>query len=101
MSLYKLLANPNAVQRTVDGTFIPDDPRNADWRAYQAWLGQGNTPDPADPAPLPLTPQQVATQLINGTDAISVTLRGLIIVLANKFSITPQAAITAIVNAAN
>lgn len=98
MSAYKLL--PFGIQRTSDGAVIPPDPANRDWRDYQAWLGLGNTPDPADPAPTPLTPQQVAQALINGTDPISVTLRGLIIVLANKFSITPQAAITAIVNAA-
>lgn len=51
--------------------------------------------------PVPLTPQQVAQALINGSDPMSVTMRGLIIVLAGKFSITPAQAVTAIVNAAN
>ena len=33
--------------RDADGAFIPDDPDNADWRTYQAWLIAGNTPTPA------------------------------------------------------
>lgn len=32
--------------RTSDGAFIPNDPANRDWRAYQDWLAQGKTPDP-------------------------------------------------------
>lgn len=44
----------------VDGATIPNDPENADWAAYQAWLSDGNAPDPADPEPVvyaPLTRQ--------------------------------------------
>lgn len=44
---YKLLAS-GGVQRLADGACIPEDERNADWRAYQDWLAAGNTPDPAD-----------------------------------------------------
>jgi hypothetical protein len=29
--------------------FVPDDPGNAEWRAYQAWLAAGNTPDELEP----------------------------------------------------
>lgn len=46
---YKLLAR--GVQRLSDGAFIPDDPRNHDWRDYQAWLAKGNVPQAADPPP--------------------------------------------------
>lgn len=35
------------VQRTLDGAFIPFDPGNRDYQEYLAWLGKGNTPDPA------------------------------------------------------
>jgi hypothetical protein len=52
---YKL--NPfGGVQRLSDGAFIPEDERNADWRAYQEWLAAGNTPQAADPLPAPPPP---------------------------------------------
>jgi hypothetical protein len=60
MALYKLTRNggvvktvpaPNAIDPPII-TSIPPDPSNADYLAYQQWLADGNTPDPADPAPL-------------------------------------------------
>ncbi|MDR3495359.1 MAG: hypothetical protein P4L82_12230 [Ancalomicrobiaceae bacterium] len=39
-------SNISGVIRDVDGASIPADPANADWRAYQAWLGEGNAPAP-------------------------------------------------------
>ena len=55
---YTLIQNSSYVIRDADGATIPDDPLNADWRAYQAWLAAGNTPTPA-PAPpsIPITIQ--------------------------------------------
>ncbi len=100
MALYQLTQG-SIVIRTTDGANIPNDQRNSDWQAYLGWLALGNTPDPAPAPPIPLTPQQVATALINGTDPISVTVRGMIIMLAQKFGITNAQAVAAIVNAAN
>lgn len=41
------------ILRDEDGAVIPDDDRNADWRAYQAWLDEGNTPNPPVSPPTP------------------------------------------------
>ncbi len=48
---YKLDAA--GVVRLNDGAHIPDAPGNRDWQAYQRWLAEGNTPEPADPPPIP------------------------------------------------
>lgn len=34
----------------LDGSisFVPDEPENRDWQAYQEWLAAGNTPEPAE-----------------------------------------------------
>ena len=43
--MYRLTSN-GGVQRLADGAFIPADPANSDWKAYQAWLAN-NSPSPA------------------------------------------------------
>jgi hypothetical protein len=43
--MYQL--NGNTILRLDDGACIPRDEGNADYRAYEAWLAAGNTPDPA------------------------------------------------------
>jgi hypothetical protein len=50
---YTLTAFPETVVRDADGATIPDDPRNADWQAYQVWLADDNTPTPYTPPPEP------------------------------------------------
>lgn len=49
METYALTEDANVVQRNSDGAFIPNDPLNADWQDYQAWLAKGNEPAPYVP----------------------------------------------------
>lgn len=38
----------NIIKRLPDNAYIPNDPNNTDWQAYQAWLAAGNTPLPPE-----------------------------------------------------
>jgi len=51
------LTNPEGAETTVlrreDGAQIPMDEANPDYRAYLAWLEEGNTPEPWEPSTTP------------------------------------------------
>jgi len=56
---YKLTVT-SCVERTADKVWIPNDPANVDWQAYQAWLAEGGVPDPYTAPPPPPPPASFA-----------------------------------------
>lgn len=50
--MYKIINN-SSVMRTTDMANIPTDPDNTDYADYLIWLSEGNTPEPAEPTPIP------------------------------------------------
>lgn len=67
------LTNTDVVIRTADGASIPNDPANRDRIEYEAWLAEGNTPDPAQPVEPPTPVVDANARLDAGIDAALVT----------------------------
>ncbi len=60
--MYRLSRNPDIIIRLSDDANIPILETNRDFRKYQAWLAEGNTPAPADPIVTP-APEDTDTTL--------------------------------------
>ena len=70
---YKLKYNSEVILRLTDNTSIPADPANADYQAYLIWLGEGNTPEPADLPPAPDIDELRHTAYVAESDPIFFT----------------------------
>lgn len=81
MALYKLTTF--GVLRN-DGAQIPRDNTNRDYIAFLKWVVEGNTPDPADPEPVPPTDLENATLALQRDPVF----RALVKVLATRFGVT-------------
>ena len=68
------LNSDGSIFRVTDGALIPTNQNNADYQAYQAWVAEGNTPDPA-PTPVvvepPPSPLKVLTDLLVAKNLVS------------------------------
>lgn len=68
---YKWIRTGQSVRRLADNASIPASDENSDWRECQRWVAQGNTIQPEDPPPPPLTAdehEQIAAGALNGGD---------------------------------
>lgn len=59
------LTHSEMIRRIADDVYIPPDPANRDRQVYEAWLAEGNEPEPAEPLPEPeLTRNERLTAVI-------------------------------------
>lgn len=90
--MYRLL-DTLTVQRIGDGTCIPVDAGNADYRDYQAWRALGNVPEPA-PAADPKVAIRAAIDAIEHATGVVRVVREALMTFA-ELEATRQAALLA------
>jgi hypothetical protein len=74
------------VVREFDGASIPNDPKNRDWRKYQAWVVGGNTPDPMPVVVKPPPGDVIENGIVSDPILIAIVRR-----IAKKEGITERA----------
>ena len=62
--MYKL-TNSTSITRLADSASIPNDNANTDRAAFNQWLSEGNTPEPADPLPPPAPKQFTSLEYLD------------------------------------
>ena len=63
--MYKLQKG-GGITRLSDDAGIPNDPNNTDWKEYQQWRSEGNTPEPE------FTPEETVDKWVAGGRAAAV-----------------------------
>lgn len=80
--------NPTGISETIlrvaDQAYIPNDPGNRDRQEYEAWLAEGNTPDPPDPLPEPPPPEPVELPPVMPEDPTDAAPKGYVDQEINK-----------------
>ena len=72
--MYKL--TKSSITRLSDNASIPFAVGNTDFDAYQVWLSEGNTPEPADIPPPPTYQELRAAEYPPHTDYLDAIVKG-------------------------
>lgn len=82
MAKYKLVKDYDldevvSIKDTEIGHSIPLAPGNRHYQEYLEWVSEGNTPDPADPAPTPPTLEEIYDQTLQNQQVLKAVVLAL------------------------